>query len=151
MIKPKLTLGFCLLSMSLYAHGESPELFTLMGYLFLIPIIIGLVEYYLLSRRFEIKSKGKPKLILINLLITIIGFITAFNIGQYFRIENESSALLLIMIFLTILQVGFKAIIYNQLIISDKFNCSKMSKLLLYETLAINSLFYMVMMMIINN
>ena len=150
MKKQILILGFSFLSMSLFAHGESPEMFTIMGYVFIIPIIIGLLEYYLIKKRFEIKRNVKLKLVFLNLGITIIGYIIVFYIIDSFKIRNENTLLLLIMISLTILQVILKVITYNRLIVNNKDHYRKMIKLVFYETITINSLFYAILMIMIN-
>jgi hypothetical protein len=150
MKKQILILGFCFLfPLSLLAHGESPAMFTIMGYIIIIPIIVGLIEYFLMKKRIEIKDKGKLKTILINIGVTIIGYLIVFYIVESLKIENERIVILLIMLFLSIVQIVSKILLYKQLIIINKDDFSKMNKLIFYSTAIINSFFILIIMILI--
>jgi hypothetical protein len=141
----KYTLVFLMLILfpiTIFAHGQALLMFSIFGYVFIFQIIIGIFEYYLIKRKFEIQTKGIIKLIILNLGITVIGYLILFYFIDNFHIVNERTLFSLLMGSLTIFQIICKILFYNLLILSKKSDLKRLTKFLLVEMLAINLLCY---------
>lgn len=134
--------------LTLHAHGESPALISIVGYVFILPLFVGLLDFYLLKLRFEIKGDGIYKSVLINYLITIIGYCIAFYIVNSFVIGNEKLILTLIMTILTVFQVFSKTVL-DIFLIKKKTVLTKIFKLLFAETFIINLIFYIIVLIML--
>jgi hypothetical protein len=134
---------FCL-PLSLLAHGESPELYIIIGYVFLIPIGIGIIEALFLKKMFEVKSKITLRSTALSLTITITGYLVAFYTVDSIIIGSSEIVTAAIIIFiLSIIQLLLKSFLYNRLLIKNNDDLLKLGKLILFETIMVNLVFFL--------
>jgi len=145
-MKKQILILFLILSfpLTIFAHGESPAIFTIIGYVFLFPIILGLFENYHLESNLKIEKVRRYKTILANSTITLIGYFIAFFFVDNFDIKNENIEGALILIVLSVIQIISKTLLYRTMIRAEKTENSKINRFIFWETVIVNALFYMV-------
>jgi hypothetical protein len=137
--------------MTIFAHGEYPVMYPVIGYVFFLPILTGLIESYLINTKSgnqKIKERTMLKIIVINYFVTILG---SFIIGYFvsiFKIDNLKTEFLALMIALTAVQVVSKTLLFKWLKFVEKSFGFRLSKLLSFETVIINSFFYVIVILI---
>jgi hypothetical protein len=145
-MKKLFSLIICLLflPLSLLAHGESAELYIIIGYVFLIPIGIGLIEALYLKKIFEVKSRLKLKSIVLSLTISITGYLVAFYTVESTVIgSSEIVVAAIIILIISIIQLLLKSFLYSRLLLKNTHDLNKVGKLILFETIMVNSVFFL--------
>lgn len=138
-----------MITLLIFVQVVSPLIIVHLGYLFVVPIIAGLIDYYLIKRGMEVKRYAKSKTILLSIGITLVAALTAFYTTGSLSISSVKLDFLVILILLTFLQISIKIFIYKKLIILKKEDLLKMSKIVASEILIINIFFSSLIMMMI--
>lgn len=134
--------------LTIFAHGGSPAMFTIIGYVFLFPIIIGLFENYFIKSDLKIEKVRRFKIILANSTITLLGYFIAFYFVDNFNVKNENLALALIMIVLTAIQLISKTLLYSHMIRVEKTENSRINRFIFLETVIVNAVFYVIIIIL---
>jgi hypothetical protein len=138
------------LPLTLFAFSEA-HIYLSIGYVIFIPIFIGLLEGYLIENKIKARKVKETEMwviILVTYFVIISGFFIAVYLVDLFQILNTRIELLVLMIVLTALQVVCKTQVFRFLKIVPVIYGFKVAKILFLETVLINSLFYLLMVLI---
>ena len=151
MNKQILVILFLTLPMTIFAHGESPLMYSIIGYVFFLPILIGLIESYLINTKLgnqKIKERTMLKIIMINYVVIILGYFIIGYFVSIFKIDDLKIEFILFMITLTAIQVISKTLLFTWLKIVEKSFGFRLRKILSFEAIIINSIFYVILVLI---
>jgi len=151
MNKQILVFFFLALPITIFAHGVPPQIYPIIGYIFFLPILIGLIESYLINTKLgnqKIKERTMLKIIMINYVVIILGYFIIGYFVSIFKIDDLKIEFILFMITLTAIQVISKTLLFKWLKIVEKSLGFRLSKILSFETVIINSIFYVIVILI---
>lgn len=138
-----------MLPLSTYAHGESAAMLVAIGYVFIVPFLAGVIDYYLLKPICSLQRYGLLKTTLSCFLITVGGYLLSFGIIERFNIRSEKLEFLLVIIMLTAIQSVLKVYAYRWMVARKKEKSPQMIRKIAGETLIINSFFTMLMLILL--